>query len=141
MIYSLSSPLDLAEFKTQCAYLEKKGVKVELKQKRESRTIPQNRYLHLIFGWFGLEFGYSVDEVKQDIFKRLVCRSTFETVKNGRTVYRSTKDLNTLEMTNCIEQFRDYSAKEGKYLPAPNEVDMLQMIEAHLSKYGNAQYL
>jgi len=90
----------------------------------------------LIFGWYGIELGYTRDEVKQDIFKRDVCKSVFERVKNSRVVYRSTSDLNTIEM------FRNHASKDLHiYLPDPNEQEQLRSMEEQLSRYANRQYI
>ena len=53
---------------------------------------------------------------------------------------RSSRDLDTAEMTITIDKFRNYSSKEaGVYLPGPDEKRFLQQIEIDASK--NQQYL
>ena len=141
MRFDLSKQADKTRFKERANYLYEKGVIVDLTQKRELRTIQQNRYLHLILGWFGLETGYTMEEVKQDIFKRDWCKEFFEVEKKGRKVYRSTADLNTLEMTNAIEKFRNLSSQQGIYLAAPNETDFLNQMEYQINQFGNRQYI
>lgn len=142
MIYDLSDKLDRQRFSTYAHKLFNDKVKVELKKKREKRTLSQNSYLHLIMTWFGFELGYTVDEVKQDIFKREICKDIFMIEKNGRSVCRSTADLNTLEMTQAIEKFRNYSSKDlGIYLPSPNEQEQLNSIDDNLKKYGTREFL
>jgi len=142
MTYNLTIPEEVTKFKQRTDFLISKGKKVELTEKRYNRTIKQNKYLHLIFGWYGIELGYTRDEVKQDIFKRDVCKSVFERVKNSRVVYRSTSDLNTIEMTTAIEMFRNHASKDlNIYLPDPNEQEQLRSMEEQLSRYGNRQYI
>lgn len=127
MIYILSNPYDVERLN---AYVEKAtNAKwaVEVKRKLPARSSSQNAYLHVLLGYFASEFGYSTDEVKQDIFKRQVNASIFihERInKRGQTVsyLRSTSDLDTAEMTVAIERFRNWSASEqGLYLPEPHE--------------------
>lgn len=127
MIYILSNPYDVERLN---AYVEKATSAkwaVEVKRKLPVRSSSQNAYLHVLLGYFASEFGYSTDEVKQDIFKRQVNASIFihERInKRGQTVsyLRSTSDLDTAEMTVAIERFRNWSASEqGLYLPEPHE--------------------
>lgn len=127
MIYILSNPYDVERLN---AYVEKATSAkwaVEVKRKLPARSSSQNAYLHVLLGYFASEFGYSTDEVKQDIFKRQVNASIFihERInKRGQTVsyLRSTSDLDTAEMTVAIERFRNWSASEqGLYLPEPHE--------------------
>lgn len=142
MIYNLSDEVQKKSAIKRFKWFLDKGKKVELKEKRKARSNPQNRYLHLIFQWYGLELGYTLEEVKQDIFKRHICKDIFGLDKNGLTVFRSTKDLDSNEMTIAIETFRNHSSKDlGIYLPAPNELENIESIEQQLKSYGNRQYL
>lgn len=134
MIYRLNNQLDRQQFREKSEWLLKRQVIVELKEKKQQRTLAQNRYLYLLFGLFGQEFGLSVEEVKEDIFKRIVNPDTFARRRNvgGRevTTYRSTTSLDTGEMSLCIERFRDYSVREcGYYLPEAGETDALMEAE------------
>jgi hypothetical protein len=52
---------------------------------------------------------------------------------------RSTADLSKEEMTAAIDRFRNWSASEGFYLPAPNEEEILKKIAVEQSKIK--QYL
>lgn len=142
MTYDLSIPEDKARFDQRAAYLKAKGKRVELKEKRYKRTNNQNAYLHLILSWYGLETGYTLEEVKQDIWKRDICRSVFERVKNSRVIYRSSSDLDTGEMTTAIEMFRNHAARDlNIYLPEPNESEKLRSMEEQLEQYGNREYI
>jgi hypothetical protein len=116
----------------------------ELTEKRKKRTISQNAYLHLLFGWFAFETGYTIEEVKQEIFKKIVNPNTFYEGEFGTIIkierWRSTANLNTQEMTLCINRFRDYASKEaGIYLPEPSDLVLLQEIEIQIN--NNQNYL
>lgn len=94
----------------------------------ETRSLSTNSYMHLIFRWFGLEYGETEDYVKQFIFKRMVNRDIFreevyiKRKKRKRVRYKSTKDLTQEELNTAITRFRNWSAKEaGIYLAAPGE--------------------
>ena len=141
MIYNLDNPWEIQQIKEYLAALIKKGGMVELKRKAPQRSLAQNRYLFLCLGYFASEFGYSVDEVKQDIFKRKVNPEIFIRERENRRgdvvkYLRSSADLTSAEMTTAIERFRNYSsAVAGLYIPAPNEKQFLQYVEQELERY------
>lgn len=54
-------------------------------------------------------------------------------------VVRSSRDLTTNEMTIAIDRFRDWSSKNGYYLPEPGDEDTLKKIAVETSKLK--QYL
>lgn len=136
MIYNLSNDFDKQRFKVRCNALYKQGGVVDLTAKKEQRTIPQNRYLHLILGWFAIETGSTLGFVKQEYFKRHINPDLFVVEIDDKhlgkvSVLRSSRDLNTAEMTTAIERFRNWSSAEaGVYLPSPDEKQYLDFIEA-----------
>lgn len=143
MVYNLSNPLHLQQFKTRCESLSNKACIVELTEKR-SRSLSQNAYLHVILGGFALEYGETPEYCKTQYFKVLVNPHLFivdkEDAFRGKIkVVRSSADLTTAQMTEAIERFRNWASKEvGIYLPAPHEQDLLMqmMIETQRqSKY------
>lgn len=118
MKYNLELEHDINSFKTKYNYfLEHKKV-VELKEVRKTRSISQNAYLHVLFSLFGIEFGYTLEETKV-LIKRQCNFMSYE--KNNIKFLRKTSLLNTLEMTNFIEWFRNYSSEQGLYLPSSDE--------------------
>jgi len=135
--YELNKPTDLDKFYRYCKQLVKAGRFVELKT-LENRSSNQNRYLHLLLGWFSASFGYTLEYTKLRFFKEVSNKEIFfvdvVNKKSGEvyTDIRSTADLTTLEMTMAIDRFRDYSAKNGLYLPEPNEVQYLTEIEKEI---------
>lgn len=140
MNFDLSDSSDVIEFKRYCDYLIKNEKPVSINEVREQRSISQNGYLHLILSYFALETGYRLNEVKQDIFKRKVCREFFIVVENDKVSFKSTKDLNTEEFSQATEKFRNWSSLECSiYLPSPNEHILLNRIKNEISK--NRQYL
>lgn len=138
MIYDLSRKLEKERFKRRCNQLYEAGEVVELTAKKPKRTLPQNAYLHLILGWFAIETGNTLDFVKQEYFKRYINPDIFvreTTAKHiGKVqVLRSSRDVDTAEMTTAIDRFRNWSSAEAKiYLPSPNEADFLQEIEKEM---------
>lgn len=137
MKYSLANP---KEALAAMAYLERLALKdrnVEIKKIDDKRSHPQNNYLHLILSIFGNHFGYSLEEVKQDIFKRDVCKDIFLTKKLGRTIYKSTADISREQMTAAIDRFRMFSGDLGLDLPLPTDEALLNYMHNELerSKY------
>jgi hypothetical protein len=147
MRFAGQNKLDAERAKTYLQHLIKQGRDYEVSDVKPRRSRHQNAYLHLLFGWFALEYGESTEYVKQVIFKRVVNTEIFLYERANRKTgelrddYRSTADLDSRELTIAIDRFRDYAAKEaGIYLPAPNEEENLASIEREMSKYSNRIY-
>lgn len=93
------------------------------------RTKEQNKYIHVLFRIFGQEFGETEEYVKQVYFKEFANREIFcKTTKDSITgqlvtLKRSTCDLSIPEMRRAIENFRNWSAEQGCYLPEANIKD------------------
>jgi len=136
--YDLKDSHQQKNFKLRCNKLYQDGALVELK-KVDTRSIQQNRYLHLIITAFAIETGYTLDIVKQQFYKLECNKDLFLRVVKGelgdKKRLRSSADLTTEEMTLSIERFRDWSAKQGYYLPEPNEEEEMRSIEVQWDKY------
>lgn len=118
----------------------------EITEKRNKRTYKQNNYLHLILSYFALNYGDSLEYCKLEFFKKTVNLDIFEyerlNEKNGeiRTDYRSTADLDTVDMKICIDRFLTWSARDaGIRLPEPDDLVFLREIEIELQ--NNKEYL
>lgn len=139
--YDLSRELERAQFRERCNYLYRKGCRVELTEKKGVRTLRQNSYLHLLLSYFALQIGEKAEYVKQELFKRRVNHSYFVREREDRffgkvLILRSSRELDTKELTDCIDRFRDWAVQEaGIYLPAANENAMVgemeREVEAH----------
>ena len=141
MILQLSKDGDRSKFRSYCEYLLKRQADVEVKEKKHQRSLAQNRYLHTILAYFASEFGYSLEQTKYELFKRTVNKDIFEVERENRRgkkiVYlRSTRDLNTGEMTTAIDRWRNWCSSEaGLYIPEPNEYDALMEAEKQIALY------
>lgn len=130
-LYNLKNPYDVKKFKEKCEEMISKKSYVELKNKLTQRTMAQNSYLHVLLGYFGSEFGMTLEQVKYDIFKKICNKDIFVRKRKCKrgfevTYIRSTTELDKGEMTTAIERFRNYSSAEcGLYLPTPHENEML----------------
>ena len=140
MIFNLNNEYEIPKYKEYVNKLYEQKAIVEVKKKLPNRSTQQNRYFYLILSWFACETGYSVDEIKVDIFKRNCNKEIFERYrenKHGEKIkyLRSSSDLDTLEMTTAIDRFRNYaSAQAGIYLPSPNESQFLTYIEQEIER-------
>jgi len=149
MIYNSTNPLQKNQAIEKLKYFISKGKTFELKAKHPKRSISQNSYLHLILTWFAIETGYTMEEVKQEIFKKhvnstLFYDGEFEGKIQGFKIerWRSTANLDTAETTLAIDRFRNFSSQElGIYLPEPKELALLQDLENEISKHSNQEYL
>lgn len=136
MLFDLSNDLQAENFKAKCNSLYKKRCIVDLTEKRAQRTLRQNSYLHAALGFFGLQFGYKLDEVKEWYFKEtcnpeLFVRTVHDPLTGiDRKVLRSSSELNTDEMTLAIERFRNWAADvAGVYIPSPEEHRLVEQME------------
>lgn len=136
MLYDLSNELQAANFKKRCNALFRRRCVVEMTEKKPQRTIRQNSYLHAALGYFGLQFGYRLEEVKSWYFKELCNPDLFvrkiQDVITGeeRTVLRSTAELDVEQMTLAIERFRNWASETaGVYIPSPDEHRLVEQME------------
>lgn len=131
MIFNLGNPYDLDKYKEYVNTLYRKKAIVEVKEKRKNRSIKQNSYLHLILSYFACQYGCTAEEAKLDFYKRTCNKDLFvvkKVNKLGREVetLRSSSLLDTQQMTQSIERFRNWSAAvAGIYLPSPQDNDAI----------------
>ena len=138
MIYNTACNFDIEKAKEKFNFLISKNCSFELSEKRKKRSYKQNRYLHLILSFFGLELGYTLEESKE-LYKRLN-KETYEYKKNNVVFIKSSAKLNSKEMTMTIEKFRNWSAKKaGVFLPSPDDTEYLRQIEQEVK--NKEQYL
>ena len=127
MWYNLKNGIELQRFRDRCVELQNKAAMVELVEKK-SRSIQSNKYLHLMLSSFGLQFGYTLEEVKTHFYKLTANKDIF--VREGidkftgeiYTYLRSSADLTQDEMSKSIDNFRAWSKEEtGFDFPSSDE--------------------
>jgi hypothetical protein len=142
MKYDLSNQSDrerLMEHVRQA--VEKREGIVEFTTKKRQRSLPQNRYLHVILSYFASQYGESMEYVKEKFFKEVCNRDLFFQLVNDRILgyterVRSTADLTTEEMSLAIERFRDFCAMQaGIYIPSPDEHRLLELAEIEVERH------
>lgn len=139
MVYDLNTDIDRERFKRRVNALYERRAVVECSEYKPKRSSPQNRYLHVILGEFAMQTGNTMDYVKVEYFKRLCNRELFvrtkydDLAKREVEILRSSKDLDTGEMTTAIERFRNWAASEaGIELPEPQDQEWIAFIEREM---------
>jgi len=135
MWYNLKNGIELQKFRDRCVELQNKGSIVELTEKRP-KSLQQLKYLHLMLSYFGLQFGYSLEETKTHFYKLTANKDIF--VREGidkftgeiYTYLRSSADLTQDEMSKSIDNFRAWSKEEtGFDFPSSDEYIALLHIQ------------
>ena len=145
MIYNTSNPLDKANFLLRAKKLAESGVIVDLTEKKPRRSLPQNKYLHVLLAYFGTQTGNTLEWVKQQYYKKLVNPDLFIREKEDKylgriKVLRSSADLDTSEFSLSVERFRNWASQEaGIYLPSADEYIIIQQMEIEIER--NKEYL
>ena len=138
MILNINNDFDREKFKTMSEFLLEKRKVVELTEKT-GRSLKQNSYLFLILNIFAMEYGESVEFVKERFFKELCNPDLFVRTKNDKflgeiTYLRSSADLTKEEMVTAIDRFKVWASKEaGIFIPdaISNEerIELLRQID------------
>ena len=116
-VYDLNTDIDRERYRRRVEALFTKRAVVELSEQKPRRSLPQNNYLHLLLGEFAMQTGNRLEYVKREYFKRecnaeLFVRSEVDKLtKKEVAVLRSSRDLDTGEMTTAIERFRNWAAE------------------------------
>ena len=145
MVYDTSNPLDKANFLLRAKKLAESGKVIELTEKKPRRSLPQNKYLHVILAYFGAQTGNTLEWVKQQYYKKLVNPDLFIREKEDKylgriKVLRSSADLDTSEFSLSIERFRNWAAQEaGIYIPSADEAILIQKMEIEIER--NKEFL
>lgn len=145
MIYNTSNQLDKANFLLRAKKLAESGKVIELTEKKPRRSLPQNKYLHVLLAYFGTQTGNTLEWVKQQYYKKLVNPDLFIREKEDKylgkiKVLRSSADLDTSEFSLSVERFRNWASQEaGVYIPAADEAILIQQMEIEIER--NKEFL
>lgn len=138
-VYDLNTDIDRERFKRRVNRLYERRAVVECSEHKPKRTLQQNRYLHAILGEFAMQTGNTLQYVKAEYFKRLcnpeifVIREYDKLAKRDVERLRSSRDVDTGEMTTAIDRFRNWAASEaGIDLPSPDDTDWIGYIEREM---------
>ena len=120
MKFDLSNDIDVKNFRSRTEYLIKKEAKVDLTEKQHSRSLDQNKFLHVCFTYVAQETGYTIEEAKHVL--KMDFGKFMKYTKGDFTFYRSTASLNKNECSEFIEWIRAMAARElGVCIPSSDE--------------------
>ena len=105
---------------------KEKGFDIELKRYSPKRSNKQNAYYHFICSYFAHQYGCTDFEAENVYMKQFAAREIFEVEtedKNNRHIryFRSSADLNTVEMSSAIRNFLAYAECNGIMIPYEND--------------------
>ena len=137
-LYDLRNDLDVRRLCTRIEADRRNGRVVGYETKT-TRTLGQNRYLHLVIGVVAMETGNTIAYTKEKYFKRLVNPDLFVVEKEDRflgkvQLLRSSKDLTIPEMSTAIDKFRQWAAENGIYIPDAADEQRLRELEIEMSR-------
>ena len=130
MKYSLTKKDDIREFNNRVDYLLLKGAEVELKHLKNTRTLQQNKSLHLFFTMIteqlnelGIEyryFGLKGQELELMYTPELVKLFFWKPIQVALFDFESTTKLTTEQMNKIIDVIVKFFGDKGVVLEFPN---------------------
>ena len=137
--FSPSDPRDYLEILDFINRAKEEGFDVDLKKYYRGRSNPQNRFLHMALGIFANKYGCSLAIAKEVFLKQYACPHIFrvdlkDKNDNNVTYYRSTADLNTVEMSNVIRNFIDWARLQDIDIPEPEDDKSVRYCEREIEK-------
>ena len=140
MLYNLNDEYSRNKFAARVRYLWEKRALVELTD-ASKRSAQQNRYLHVCLGIIAVETGNSLEVVKQQLYKEIICPDIYVTIKDDPIlgpvkIIKSTAKVKKEKMSESIDRLRKFAAEHGIYIPSPEDEAKLAQAEMEIS---NAQ--
>lgn len=104
----------------------------EIKPIKKRMALKFRGYTHILYRYFAACYGETEDYVKEVIFKQWVNPETFKSThinrKTGevRERWKSTEEVGTAVMVQCVEKFKNWSIREvGILLPEAENKDAI----------------
>lgn len=145
MIYDFGKQFDIERAKKRLDSLIERRAVVDITDKSRF-TVSQNSYLHVCIGIVALETGVTLEYAKQKYFKRIANREMFYIGKFTDPVtgeecgkWRSTASLTKEEMALALDRWRDWAARQGWYIPTPEE--HAAILQAKIEMEKNKRWL
>ena len=140
MLYNLNDEYSRNKFAARVRYLWEKRALVELTD-ASKRSAQQNRYLHVCLGIIAVETGNSLEVVKQQLYKEIICPDIYVTIKDDPIlgpvkIIKSTAKVKKEKMSESIDRLRKFATEHGIYIPSPEDEAKLAQAEMEIS---NAQ--
>jgi len=118
MIYDTNIELERNRLFSRLEQLLSKKCIVELSEKKKTRTLSQNSYLHVCISILAVETGNNLEDMKQELKRACHFMHTFD---GNKFKTRLTRNLDTKELTDFIEWIRNYAGMQGYYIPTAEE--------------------
>ena len=137
MIVDCNNPDDVLALYNLVSDARKKGKKLKVVYERKTHTDPQRKYLHFALQYFAHCYGCTLVEAKERHLKEYACPELFDSGrvdKGGHKVMRSTTELNDVEYSNAISNFRAYCDMAGIPIPAPEDRESIRYCEREIEK-------
>ncbi|MEI6865542.1 hypothetical protein [Flavicella sp.] len=146
MIFNATKAFDVEKSTKKFNLLIEREGRFELTEKKGNKTPRQNRYLHLIIGWFAIESGYTAVYVKREFFKIECNIELFKVAETGcfgkMEGLKSWSELEVDDATLAITRFRNWASVTANIcLPEPDDLKFLNHIEEELSKHNNKEFI
>lgn len=136
--YKLVDPRDYLAALDFISRAKENGKEIDLKIYYPKRSNKQNSYLYFCLQWFAHKVGCTVLVAKEVYLKRLAAPHIFrrEMEIDGYIIeyYRSTADLDTVEMMSAIENFRSYAEINDNPIPDADDQDARRYCEREIEK-------
>lgn len=122
MLLDTKIQFEAKKLQTRVDYLIAKGAKVDIVEKFPKRSTDQNSFFYAVLTQFCVEYGETIEYVKERMFKTEINPEIFiyERVnrKTGesRKALKSSADITTEEMSISINKFLKYAAEMGIYI-------------------------
>ena len=117
MKYNPNLPLDKQKAKVYFNKIIEGNANIEIKVLRETRTLSQNNYLHVVISLAAINYGYTKKECKE-LFKK---RFNWVYEKFGDKFLMETSKMTTDELSLFIDQIRTHCSMDGCYIPTADE--------------------
>ena len=137
--YKPNDPRDYLAALDFINYAREQDMEIVLDTYSPPRSGKQNRYLYFCLAYFAHCYNCTEAEAKEIYFKRFACPHIFRVDlkdKDGNDIsyYRSTADLNTVEMSNVIRNFIDWAGCQGVEIPEPDDDKSVRYCEREIEK-------
>lgn len=118
MKYDTNNQYDINQARTKLDWLIEHKKQIEIKEIRKTRSLNQNKYLHVVITLWGIFMGLTKNESKTDL-KRACHFMSYE--KNGKTYLVETHKQDSKELTEFIDWIRTMASQNGLYVPTAEE--------------------
>jgi hypothetical protein len=101
----------------------KRNGEVLLIEKKPTRSLKQNAYLHKVFSILSDETGYTIEQIKHEVCIAVGHSETFANKNTGeeKVIRRKTSDLNTSDFSDLTQRILQWCAEQGYYIQTPQE--------------------